>query len=115
MSLVFVIPVLAFGLTAIGSVLLRNRLWLGGWTLYALFVTLAFWRAVGTPPDGISSSYLLMLVVLPMALATVLGGAAGHYLIRKKGSVDLSVSMLAPPVLYAAGSGLVVTWLLTRL
>ncbi|MCA8901154.1 MAG: hypothetical protein KDA53_07865 [Hyphomonas sp.] len=113
--IVILIPILAFGLTAIGSVILRNRFWLAGWTLYALFITFAFWRAVGTQTDGISGGYLLMLVVVPMALATLIGGAAGLYRLRTKGAVALSVDALALPVLYAAGSGVVVSWLLTRL
>ncbi|MEZ5953745.1 MAG: hypothetical protein R3C13_05490 [Hyphomonas sp.] len=115
MGMLILIPVLAFALTAFGAVILRHRIWLGAWTLYALFVTFAFWSAAKGQPDGISGGYLLMLIVMPMALATVLGGAVGLYRLRQKGPVALSLDSLAVPVLYAAGSGAVVSWLLTRL
>ncbi|MEZ5998554.1 MAG: hypothetical protein R3B98_07670 [Hyphomonas sp.] len=114
MFTVFLIAILAFALTAGGALILRNRFWIAGWTLYALTLTFAFHRQVGTQTDGISASYLFMLVVVPMGLATLMGGGAALYFLRKKGSVPLTVNALAMPLLYAAGSGLVAFWLLSR-
>jgi hypothetical protein len=115
MIMMLLIPIIAFVLTAAGAMMLRNKGWLAAWTIYVLAFALAFLQAVPKQTDGISASYLLMLVVMPIAAATIIGGLAGLFRLRKRGSVPLSVSTVAIPLLYAAGVGLVALWMLSRL
>jgi hypothetical protein len=102
----------AFGLTLLGAMLVRNKGWLVGWTIYALVFALAFLQAVPVRTDGITAAYMVMLIIVPIAAAAIIGCLAGLYRIRKKGPVPLSGGRLVFPLLNAAVVGQIAVWAL---
>ena len=104
----------AFGLTIVGTVLLRNKGWLAGWTIYCLVFALAFLQSVNDQTDGITAAYTVMLIVVPIAAAATIGCLIGLYRLRKKGSIPLSGGRVVFPLLYAALVGQIALWALSH-